>query len=405
MLHADYVEINPWITRIRSKHLGHPDYPWLNILHTDGRKFLKETMSVYDVIMVNLPAPGTAQINRYYTTEFFEEVKLHLRPEGIVSISLPGAENYVSTEAEKLYSLIYNTLGRTFRHILVVPGQKTYFLASDAELDIDIPRLIEDKGIETVYVNSYYLDPVSLQERSQQIEEIIQNGDLINHDFHPRAYFLELDFWLSHFGTNFWMPMIILIILILLAGLRSGPLEIGIFTAGFTGTAAELIILIGIQVVFGYIYLYLAIIMTVFMSGLASGALIADKILGEITYQKFRLTQLLLAAIIAVMAVTFQLIEKTQLPEIMLHIIFGSLTFGVAFISGILFASAAKLRRSGIASTTSRLYSTDLAGSAAGAMLTAILLIPLLGLTRSLVLIFFLNGLAMLYSVFRKNAI
>ncbi|MCK4855195.1 MAG: fused MFS/spermidine synthase, partial [Bacteroidales bacterium] len=38
--HADYVELNPWITRIRSKHLGHPEYPWLNILHTDGRKFI-----------------------------------------------------------------------------------------------------------------------------------------------------------------------------------------------------------------------------------------------------------------------------------------------------------------------------------------------------------------------------
>ena len=403
--HADYVELNPWITRIRSKHLGHPEYPWLNILHTDGRKFIRKTKYAYDVIMVNLPAPGTAQINRYYTSEFFQEVKLRLHPGGVISISLPGAENYVSTEAERLYSMIYNTLGKTFRNILVVPGQKTYFLASDAELDIDIPGLIENKDIETIYVNTYYLDLVSLQERSQQIEEIIQDGDLINHDFRPRAYFLQLDFWLSHFNTNFWMPMIILIILIALAGLRSGPLETGIFTAGFTGTAAELIILIGIQVVFGYIYLYLAIIVTVFMSGLAAGALLTYRVLGEITYVKFRLTQGLLAAIIGLMAITFLLIERTQLPEILLHAIFISLTFLVAFVSGLLFASAALLRRSGIANTTSRLYSTDLAGSAAGALLTAILLIPLLGLIGSLALIILLNLLALFYSVIRKNAI
>ena len=405
VLHVDYVELNPWITRIRSKHMGYPEFPWLNILHTDGRKFLRKSEYAYDVILVNLPAPGTAQVNRYYTTEFFQEVKLRLHSEGIISVSLPGAENYVSTEAERLYSLIYNTLGKTFRHILVVPGQKTYFLASDAELDIDIPGLIEQKGIETMYVNTYYLDFVSMQERSQQIEEIIQDGDLINHDFRPRAYFLQLDFWLSHFNTNFWMPMIILIILILLAGLRSGPLETGIFTAGFTGTAAELIMLIGVQVVFGYIYMYLAIIVTVFMSGLAAGALLTGRILGEITYVKFRFSQVFLAAIIGLMAITFLLIERTQLPEILLHAIFISLTFLVAFVSGLLFASAALLRRSGIASTTSRLYSTDLAGSAAGALLTAILLIPLLGLTGSLVLIILLNLLALLYSVIRKNAI
>jgi len=403
--HADYVELNPWITRIRSKHLGHPEYQWLNILHTDGRKFLRKTEYAYDVIMVNLPAPGTAQVNRYYTTEFFQEVKLRLHPEGIISISLPGTENYLSTEAERLYTLIYNTLGQTFRHILVVPGQKTYFLASDAELNIDIPGLIEQKGIATTYVNTYYLDLASMQERSRQIEEIIQGGDLINQDFQPRAYFLQLDFWLSHFNTNFWMPVIILIFVILLAGLRSNPLEIGIFTAGFTGAAAELIILIGIQVVFGYIYLYLAIIVTVFMSGLATGALLADRVYGEITYLKFRVTQVLLAAITGIMAITFLLIERIQLPEILLHIIFTSLIFLVAFVSGLLFASAALLRRSSIASTTARLYSTDLAGSAAGALLTAILLIPLLGLTRSLVLIVLLNLLAPLYSLYRKNAI
>jgi len=403
--HADYVELNPWITRIRSKYLGYPEYPWLNIQHADGRKFLRHSENAYDVIMVNLPAPGTAQINRFYTTEFFQEVKLCLHTGGIISISLPGAQNYISAEAERLYSLAYNTLQRTFRNILVVPGQKTYFLASDAELNIDIPGLIEKKGITTTYVNTYYLDLASIQERSRQIEEIIQDWDLLNQDFQPRAYFLQLDFWLSHFNTNFWMPVIILIILIVLAGMRSGPLAFGIFTAGFTGTAAELIIMIGIQVVFGYIYLYLAIIVTVFMSGLATGALLVDRILGEVTYMKFRITQLLLAAITGIMAITFLMIERIQLPEILLHIIFTGLIFLAAFVSGLLFASAALLRRSGIASTTSRLYSTDLAGSAAGALITSILLIPLLGLIRSLILIVLLNLLASLYSVLRKNAI
>ncbi len=403
--HADYVELNPWITRMRSKHMDYPEFHWLNILHADGRKFLRKTGSAYDVIMVNLPAPGTAQLNRYYTTEFFTEGKSHLHPDGIISISLPGIENYVSTEAGRLYSLMYNTIKITFRNVLVVPGQKTYFIASDAELTIDIPGLIEYKGIETMYVNPYYLDLESLQERSEQVMGIIQNGGPINHDFRPRAYFLQLDYWLSHFNTNFWMPVIILIILILLAGLRSGPLEVTIFAAGFTGTAAELIILLGIQVVFGYIYLYLAIIVTVFMTGLATGALLTDRVYGEITLIKFRFAQMFLAVIVGLTAITFLLIGKLQIPGFLLHIIFISLMFMVAFVSGLLFASAALLRRSGVASTTSRLYSTDLAGSAAGSLLTAILLIPLLGLTGSLAVIILLNLFTWLYSVVHKTAI
>ena len=109
--------------------------------------------------------------------------------------------------------------------------------------------------------------------------------------------------------------------------------------------------------------------------------------------------------IIGLIIISFLLIERTQLPEILLHAFFISLTFMVAFVYGLLFASAAILRRSGIASTTSRLYSTDLAGSAAGAFLTSILLVPLLGLTGSLVLIILLNLLSFLYSLIRKNAI
>jgi spermidine synthase len=158
-------------------------------------------------------------------------------------------------------------------------------------------------------------------------------------------------------------------------------------------------------VVFGYIYLYLAVIVTVFMSGLAAGALLSDRVFAGVTYGKFRFTQVLLAAIVGLMAITFLLIERSQIPEILLHAIFISLTFLVAFVSGLLFASAALLRRSGIANSASRRYSADLAGSAAGALLTAILLIPLLGLTGSLVLIVLLNLLAILYSLIRKNAI
>jgi len=38
---------------------------------TDGRLFLKTTQSTFDVVIVNLPEPQNAQLNRFYTVEFF----------------------------------------------------------------------------------------------------------------------------------------------------------------------------------------------------------------------------------------------------------------------------------------------------------------------------------------------
>ena len=126
------------------------------MLHIDGRRFLRQTDEDYDVVMVNLPPPGSAQLNRFYTWEFFSDLKAHMTDIGVLSIPLQGMENYLSPEAGSLYSILYHTLNRSFKNILLIPGYKTYFLASDADLDIDIPSLIESRGIETVYVNCFY---------------------------------------------------------------------------------------------------------------------------------------------------------------------------------------------------------------------------------------------------------
>ena len=55
---------------------------------------LASTKPEYDVIIVNLPDPQTAQINRFYTLEFFQEVASKLAPQGIFSFRLSAAENY-----------------------------------------------------------------------------------------------------------------------------------------------------------------------------------------------------------------------------------------------------------------------------------------------------------------------
>ena len=97
------------------------------------------------------------------------------------------------------------------------------------------------------------------------------------------------------------------------------------------------------------------------------------------------------------------LVDGRTVPEPVMHLIFLTLTFLASSISGLLFATAALLRKQGIAHTTGTLYSADLAGSAAGAIIMAVLLIPLLGLKGSLLILLLLNMLATLNSLFRKT--
>ena len=402
---VDFVELNPWITKMRNRYMSSPEVQWLRVVHMDGRKFLAGTQQKYDVVLVNLPPPGSARINRFYTTEFFSLVKSHMGPSGILSIPLEGMENYLSMEAGSLYSILYHTLKLHYDNVLVIPGHKTYFLASDGELDLDIPALIDSRGIETVYVNSFYLDRNSLQERNIQVMNGIPDTGAINRDFRPRAFLYQIRFWLSYFRSNLWITLGIFLILIFLIGFRAGPLDNGIFITGFTGMGIELAILLGIQVIFGYVYLYTSVVLTVFMSGLAAGSLSVKNVLPTVRPKNFAVLQVLLAGCVFLVLCWFKLIEARSMPRPLLHAVFLMLTFLTSFISGLLFGTAALLRKTGIAKTAGGLYSADLAGSAAGALGMAVLMIPILGLTASLFVLLLVNLLSFLNSLFRKSAL
>ncbi len=402
---VDFVELNPWITRMRNKYLPPPEVSWLRVVHMDGRRFLDREQQKYDVVLVNLPPPGSAQVNRFYTSEFFSQVRSHLDTSGILSIPLQGAGNYLSTEAGSLYSILYHTLKLHFDHVLVIPGFKTYFLASDADLDLDIPAMVNNRGIETVYVNSFYLDYGSLLERNLQIMNMISDTGDVNRDFRPRAFLHQINYWLSYFRSNLWITLGIFLILILLVGYRTGPLESGIFITGFTGMGIEIAILLGIQVIFGYVYLYTAVVLTVFMAGLSAGSLSVRNILPSLRPGYFAVLQVILAGCVFLVLWWFLLIESMSMPRPLVHTVFLLLTFIVSFVTGLLFATAALLRKTGIEKTAGGLYSGDLAGSAAGALGTSVLMIPLLGLTGSLFVILLANLLSFLYSLLRKSAI
>ena len=45
--------------------------PRVTVAFEDGRAFLERTDKTYDAILLNLPEPATAQINRFYTREFY----------------------------------------------------------------------------------------------------------------------------------------------------------------------------------------------------------------------------------------------------------------------------------------------------------------------------------------------
>ncbi len=72
----DYVELDPAILDLAREYfpnewLALRADPRVHVHVMDGRLFVKTTQETFDVVIVNLPEPQNAQLNRFYTVEFF----------------------------------------------------------------------------------------------------------------------------------------------------------------------------------------------------------------------------------------------------------------------------------------------------------------------------------------------
>lgn len=399
----DYVEINPWIIKLGKKWTKSIDNKRVNVIIKDPRIYLKSITKRYDVILMQVPEPNTAQVNRYYTLEFFKLLKSRVNQNGLVSLSLPSTLNYVSVESNELNSIIYQTLHAVFSNILIIPGNKNYLLASDSHLDINIPALVEQKGIMNVYVNQYYLETGSLSERSTYIMDQLNPNAPVNKDFKPVCYFQHLKFWMSQFNIHYWFPLGLIIFAFLLSIIRLRPVQFGIFATGFAGSSIELLLILSFQILYGYVYHYTGIIITVFMGGLALGALYRKKFM-KTSIQSFLFVQLIIIIYALVLPFVFLLFNKTELPDLLIHIVFAVLTLIISVATGMQFSLGSSILKEKLSIRAASLYSSDLLGSAFGALLVSVLMIPVLGIIYSSLIIAALNLIsAGITFSFRRN--
>ncbi len=67
------------------------DDPRVHLLYEDGRRIVQQARSVYDLILLSVPDPSSAQLNRYYTVEFYREAKRALKPDGVLAASIEAS--------------------------------------------------------------------------------------------------------------------------------------------------------------------------------------------------------------------------------------------------------------------------------------------------------------------------
>jgi spermidine synthase len=238
----DYVELDPVLVDLAREYvppetLEALDDPRVRVVTMDGRLFLHSPRPPYDVVVVDVPDPATAVLNRFYTVEFFQEVAQLLEPDGILVTGIGSTADLRSRAVANRTTTIYHTLRSVFAHVLPVGDTFTYFFASRIPGQISADpgvlreryreRAVQSRGFSEGYFFTLLQDaplrrlnwilrhhgrrpdahlsppgpgplfppPLAQQEAEEELLAPVERRYFINSDLRPIGYYYTVVLW------------------------------------------------------------------------------------------------------------------------------------------------------------------------------------------------------------------
>lgn len=300
----DYVELDPQLITLSKdvlprRYVSYLEDSRVRVEHTDGRRFLQKTSERYDVVAMHIPSPYTAQLNRFYTKEFFALVRRHLNPGGVFVFSAPPVAEYVGQELGAFLGSLYRTSESVFESHIVIPAGRSFFVCSPgknsyltASPESLLSRLAE-RNVETFFVRDYFLMSTLSPERLAYVEKRISASKLcpVNTDLRPTSFYYDQVLWSAEYqrfmkGVLEWIfgnrwslwavtAAVAGVLPVLARSRKKSRLVLGALAiSGFAAIVLELEILLCFQLLYGNLFDRIAVLLTAYMIGLAVGVVL-----------------------------------------------------------------------------------------------------------------------------------
>ena len=422
----DYVELDSSLIQIFRQFFPAQSVPLtdprVNIHYSDGRHYLKTAGDTFDVIILNLPDPQTAQLNRFYTVEFFRSARDHLAPGGLLVLQLRSSEDYISPDLAEFLRCIQHTLQQVFPYVVIIPGESIHFFAAvRPDVLTDDPQVLlarlQGRHLQTQYVREYFIPFRMMPDRMAQVRDLLQPGPAtpVNRDFEPIAYYFDVVLWSAQFKSGYsrlfqaaahvgfattvdGVLVMLLLVTVLLACVPArekrahASAAYCVMATGFTLMAFQIFLLLAFQSVYGYVYHQLAILIGMFMAGIALGSWLGIGRTRSRDRKPFMalvaMVQFLLALSGPVLLFLMTLLSRSSSARgalLIAQIVFPALAALSGMLGGYQFPIATEiyLRDGRTQTSTGVLYAVDLLGGCAGALLLSSYLIPVFGFWKT----------------------
>ncbi len=384
----------------------------LHRIPQDPAAFVRAGNREYDLILMTIGDPATAGTNRFYTLEFFRQIKAALQPDGIFCFSLSASPHVIGPSELRFLRSAYWTLSQVFEQILVcADGSARFFAANQDGSLLQDPftlfQVLEKRGIQADYTGADYffelLDPLG---RDYLKTLLTEKGEArINHDFFPVCYFYHLITWTQQMDTGLGRffaglsriskPAFGYGLVLACAGLagiawltRQGT-QVAVLTLGIGLMIEHMVLMLGFQVLAGALYQEIALIIAAFMTGLAGGAAGVAGLSKRLLPQKQAQAWLawVQASMALHLAVTGGLLVLLQTESVSqgLAALFSLWALTAGALGGVHFSLAVQAAPDPASSQAGgSLYAWDLVGGTVGALLSALFLLPVFGIFYTL---------------------
>jgi len=431
---VDWVEYDAELVKLIGKHRlpeanKAVDDPVVRFFPNDGRYFVKSVPAgSNDLIIVDVPDPANANLNRYYTKEFFEECREALAESGVLIIGMSCQPNYIGDEMRARNGSVYAALKEVFSEVIITPGTFSFMAASCSKgvLTADPEELVRrntKRGLKSERFSPYlfhsWFEADDVERVNSFFEAALDEGLIgANLDDRPAAYFADsalfsrmtsehgddrflfgVEEFLSGnvegaaavavYGLCAFFPGFGLLLLIFFSiralkgggnGTRRTLLFLTAASTGFSGIVLEMGILIKYQNCSGHLYSRMGLLIASYMAGLALGSLAPA--------QKTRARASLISAVLFMAA---GLAAAVLLLPMLADMPPGGIetTFAFAAVT-LLFGASGGLAFRGVSlalggDSGGMIYTMDILGTCLGGWQAASILIPALGVRNTLI--------------------
>jgi predicted membrane-bound spermidine synthase len=372
----------------------------------DPLEYLRRSNELFDVILLNVPLPVSANWNRYYTLEFYQLLKRHLSQGGLISLALPGDEEYFTAEQRAFLKTVDNTVDQVFGRKTWIPGATLHLIAGDTVFNNDyffFDQQLKQRDIETSYIHGRFLfdrlAPARLRFIESQLSEVPDG--FTNRLARPVGFYFDTVLWdqrtggffkgiyvaLARLNPGYFLAGVLLLFVLVgsfLCSTKRWRLIFTIFGIGCITMCLESVVIIIYQSFVGSLYLHIVFLTLAYMLGSTIGGLCFKPGAHLIAPYKLLRLYILLPCLGWLLLVCHPQAISGAVLCYGLLLLNGFLT-GYSFL--VLASRVSANAQISVGAIGGICYAADIAGAAGGVYLGTILTIPVYGLKLTLLLI------------------